>query len=96
MVKILSQTNHLVKRRLGTDLKLVKIADLDIKTDRGISVAPEVLTTNADDVLEHPEIDIVVELIGGLEPAKSFILKAVANGKHVVTANKALLAKHGQ
>ncbi|MFQ5672684.1 MAG: homoserine dehydrogenase [Nitrospinales bacterium] len=95
VVKILSQTNFLIERRLGATIKLVKIADLDIKSDRGVPVARHVLTTNADDLLDHPEIDIVVELIGGLEPARSFILKAVANGKHVVTANKALLAKHG-
>lgn len=95
MIKVLSQTKNLIERRLGATFKLVKIADLDIKTNRGVPVAPKILTTNANDVLEHPEIDIVVELIGGLEPAKSFILKALDNGKHVVTANKALLAKHG-
>jgi len=95
MVKILSQTNFLIERRLGAAVKLVKIADLDIKSDRGVPVARNVLTTQADELLDHPEIDIVVELIGGLEPARSFILKALANGKHVVTANKALLAKHG-
>ncbi|MFQ5717291.1 MAG: homoserine dehydrogenase [Nitrospinales bacterium] len=95
VVKIISQTNRLIEQRLGAAVKLVKIADLDIKTDRGVPVAPNVLTANADDVIAHPEIDIVLELIGGMEPARSFILKALENGKHVVTANKALLAKHG-
>ena len=53
------------------------------------------LTTSVDDIIENPEIDIVIELIGGYEPARTFILKALKNNKHVVTANKALLAKHG-
>ena len=60
-----------------------------------MEVESGVLTTNADEVLDHPDIDVVVELIGGYEPARSFILKAIKNKKHVVTANKALLAKHG-
>ncbi len=53
------------------------------------------LTTDAQAVIDHPDVDIVVELIGGIEPAKSYVLRAIANGKHVVTANKALLAAHG-
>lgn len=95
VVKILHQTGYLIEQRLGAAVKLVKIADLDIKTDRGVPVAPNVLTKDVDELLDHPEIDIVLELIGGFEPARSFILKAIENGKHVVTANKALLAKYG-
>ena len=60
-----------------------------------MALGPDVLTSRADEVLDHPEIDIVIELIGGYEPAKTFLLRALKNGKHVVTANKALLAKHG-
>ncbi|BDZ66939.1 homoserine dehydrogenase [Methanobacterium ferruginis] len=70
--------------------------DLDITTDRGVEVDPQILSTNVDDILEDDEIDIVIELVGGYQPALSFILKAMKNGKHVVTANKALLAKHWQ
>lgn len=95
VVKILKNNGRLIEQRLGTVIELVKIADLDIVTDRGVVVDPAILTTKADDVLNHPNIDIVIELIGGQEPARSFILKAIANGKHVVTANKALLAKSG-
>jgi homoserine dehydrogenase len=61
-----------------------------------VVVPPGVLTTDADEVLGDPDIAIVIELIGGYEPAKSFVLKAIANGKHIVTANKALLAVHGE
>ncbi len=65
------------------------------KPDRGVPVAPGVLTPDAADILEDPEIDIVVELIGGLDKAREFILEAMEKGKHVVTANKALLAEYG-
>jgi homoserine dehydrogenase len=95
VVKILSDNSDIISHRLGAKLELVKIADLDIETDRGVKVEPGVLTKDADEILTNPEIDIVIELIGGMEPAKSFIMKAMANGKRVVTANKALLAKHG-
>ena len=85
-----------IQRRLGCELELVKIADLDIETDRGVELKSGVLSTDVEDVIGNPEVDIVIELIGGYEPAKSFILKAIANGKHIVTANKALMAVHGQ
>jgi len=95
MVKILQDNQSQIQSRLGAVLEVVKIADLDITTDRGVKVDAGMLTTDAKEVLDHPDIDIVVELIGGYEPARSFILQAIENKKHVVTANKALLAKHG-
>jgi len=95
VVKVFQQNAELMAQRLGTSVRLVRIADLDITTDRGVKVAPELLTTKADQVLTDPQIDVVIELIGGYEPARSFVLKAIDQGKHVVTANKALLAKHG-
>ena len=93
--KVLLQNKDILHERLGFDLNLKKIADLDIKTDRGIKVPKGVLTTDINDIFNDPEIDIVVELIGGIRPAKDFILKAIQKGKHVVTANKALLATNG-
>jgi len=96
VVKILQDNQEIIKDRLGLSVDVIKIADLDITTVREVKVEAGVLTTNADEVLDHPDIDIVVELIGGYEPARSFILKAIQNNKHVVTANKALLAKHGE
>jgi homoserine dehydrogenase len=95
VAKLLQQNAGLLSEKLGARLVLKRIADLDITSDRGIVVPPGVLTTNAHEILDDPEIAMVVELIGGYEPAKSFVLKAIANGKHVVTANKALLAVHG-
>lgn len=93
--KILLAQEELLKRRTGIDIKLKKICDKDITTDRGFPVPEGILTTNIDDIFEDEEIDIFVELIGGIEPAKSFILKALQKRKHVVTANKALLATNG-
>ena len=83
-------------KRLGVDIVLRKIADLDITTDRGIQVPEGVLTTDAKGVLSDPEIDIVVETIGGTGIAKTFVLEALDGGKCVVTANKKLLAEHGR
>ena len=94
-VKLIQDNEGLILNRLGAGLVIKKIADLDIETPREVSVEKGVLTTDANEILNDPEIDIVVELMGGYEPAKSFILRAMRNKKHVVTANKALLATHG-
>jgi len=94
-VYALQENSDLIMRRLGAIIKVKRVADLDIETERSVSFDAGVLTTDVNDILNDPEISIVVELIGGIEPAKSFILRAMENGKHVVTANKALLAVHG-
>jgi homoserine dehydrogenase len=96
VVKLLSGNAELLTAKLGASLVLKKIADLDVVTDRGVALAPGVLTSNADEVLNDPDISVVIELIGGYEPARTFVLRAIANGKHIVTANKALLAVHGE
>jgi homoserine dehydrogenase len=93
--KVLLTNKDILNERLGFKLNLKRIADLDITTDRGIKIPEGVLTTDVNQLFNDPEIDIVVELIGGIKPAKDFIMKAIQNGKHVVTANKALLATHG-
>jgi homoserine dehydrogenase len=95
VVKLLRQNAPLIEQKLGGRLVLSKIADLDVTTDRGVAVEAGMLTTDAGSILNDPEISIVIELIGGYEPARTFVLRAIENGKHVVTANKALLAVHG-
>jgi homoserine dehydrogenase len=95
VVKTMLEQKSLLRSRLGVTLELKKIADLDITTPRDVDVDRALLTTDAHEILNDPDIQIVVELIGGYEPAKSLILQAIRNGKHVVTANKALLAVHG-
>ncbi len=96
LVKILLQQKDLLLRRLGLPLEIASIADRDIERDRGIALPPGVLCTDAAKIIQDPEIDIVVELIGGTDPAKQYILGAIEKGKHVVTANKALLATYGE
>ncbi len=83
-------------QRLGVDIVLKQIADLDITTDRGIVVPEGILTTDAMQVLNNPDIQIVVETIGGTGIAKKFVLEALNNKKCVVTANKKLLAEYGK
>src|SRR5208283_357765 len=95
VVKILQQNTDILEARVGLPVRLKRIADIDIVSDRGVPVDPALLTTDAREILEDPDISIVVESIGGYEPAKTFILGAFRNGKQVVTANKALLAEHG-
>src|SRR3990172_6139607 len=95
VVKILQKNSKLIEKRMGARVTLKRIADIDIETDRGVKIKPGVLTRRAEDVINDPETKIVMELIGGVEPAKTFILKAIRSRKHIVTANKALLALHG-
>jgi homoserine dehydrogenase len=94
--KVLLDNAALIRRRVGVPVELVRIADLDITRDRGLSLIPGVLTTDAKQVLNDPDVDIIIELIGGYDTAKRVILDAITAGKQVVTANKALLALHGE
>ena len=94
-VRVLLDKRGLLKERSGLDIRLKRIADVDIKRNRGIRLPKGMLTADADAVISDPEIQIVVELIGGTTVAKELVLKAIRKGKHVVTANKALLATHG-
>lgn len=96
VVRVFQKNSDILQQRLGAPVRLLKVADLDITTDRGVRLADGILTADVEEVISNPDIDLVIELIGGYEPAKSFILKAIANGKHVVTANKALMAIHGR
>jgi homoserine dehydrogenase len=95
VAKLLLEDRDLIRRKLGWHLDLAKVADLDLTTPRPVAIDADRLTTDASEIIDDPGIEIVVELIGGYEPARRFILEALAKGKHVVTANKALLAAHG-
>jgi homoserine dehydrogenase len=95
VVKVLRAHRAEIARRVGRPIDIVTIADLDTKTDRGVKVPPARLVSDADAVLKDARISIVIELIGGYEPARRFVLAAIRAGKDVVTANKALLAVHG-
>lgn len=96
VARILLDNASLIQRRVGVPIEVVRIADIDVMRDRGIALPVGLLTSETKQVLEDPAVDIVVELIGGYDTAKRVILDAIAGGKHVVTANKALLALHGE
>jgi homoserine dehydrogenase len=96
VAKILHDNAQLIRRRVGVPVELVRVADLDTTRDRGIRLPAGVLTADLRQVLDDPAIDIVLELIGGYDTAKRLIVGAMAKGKQVVTANKALLAVHGE
>ncbi len=87
---------EVMARRLGVDIVLKKIADLDVTTDRGVAIPDGILTTDAAAAIADPEVQIVVETIGGTGIAKTFVLDALRAKKCVVTANKKLLAEHGR
>ncbi len=93
VVRVLQENAGIIAGRLGFPVRLARIADKDTTSDRGVTVDPALLTSDARALIEDPAIPIVVELIGGLSPAKEFILEALRRGKCVVTANKALLAQ---
>lgn len=95
VVNALVKNGDVINSRLNRPLELARIADVDITTPRNAKYDPKILTTDTKSVLADPEIDVIVELIGGLEPARTFVETALKKGKHVVTANKAMLAEFG-
>ena len=95
VVEGIQKNGELMAQRTGITPVIARIADLDIETDRGIVLPEGVLTTDALSVIADPDIDLIVELVGGTTVAKSFTLEALRQGKPVITANKALLADHG-
>lgn len=96
VVDCLLRNGDLISERTGLRPVLTRVSDLDTTSDRGVVVPAGVLTSDSFGLIDDPEVDLVVELVGGTGIAKQFILKALAVGKPVVTANKALLALHGE
>ena len=95
VVEGLQKKGDVIADRLGAKPVLRKIADLDIESDRGVEVDRSILTRDATSVIEDPDIEVIVELVGGTSAAKDYVMQALKLGKPVVTANKALLAEHG-
>jgi homoserine dehydrogenase len=96
VVKVLTENAGVIRDKLGCKVVLKRVADLDVERDRGVRLKEGVLTEKAMDVIKDPDIAIVIELIGGTTAAKELIIEALDAGKHVVTANKALLSTHGK
>jgi homoserine dehydrogenase len=93
--EVLKRNADEIRRRAGRAIRIARVADKDLKKARRLVDGKAILHKNAWEVVRAPDIDIVIELIGGTGIAKDLVLEAIAQGKHVVTANKALLAKHG-
>ncbi len=96
VARLLHRSAGVIQERLGFPLRLVRIADLDTTRDRGVELDGIRFDADGPGLVGDPQVDIVVELIGGYEASRRFLLQAIAAGKHVVTANKALLAVHGK
>ncbi len=96
VVRILKEKKGFLYEKTGLDISIKKICDQNLTLRRNVRVDKKILTSNPGEILEDPQIDILVELIGGIHPAKEYITAALKNGKNVVTANKALIALYGQ
>jgi homoserine dehydrogenase len=96
LVRLLDSNADLITQRSGVKLEVSRVAVHNVAKERDVDLAPGVLTNDADAVVSDPEIDVVVEVIGGVEPARRLILTALKGGKPVVTANKELLANFGE
>ncbi|MFO7952034.1 MAG: homoserine dehydrogenase [Bacillota bacterium] len=96
VIDLYKSNSNLLNERVGFAVVFEKVADLDQERLQALGLTKEQISTDAADVLENPDLDIVIELIGGIKPAYGFIKKAIENGKYVVTANKDLMATHGE
>jgi len=96
VAKILLQNAEPIAAKTGLDIALKRVCDIDVARDRGVTIPDGRMTTNVDDVLGDPEVEVVIELVGGTTFARELVLRALAAGKCVVTANKALIAEHGR
>ena len=93
---ILQKNGEEIAQRSGYDIEVAKILVRDVNKDRGVNVPKGILTTNFEEIIKDDSIEIVVEVMGGIEPAMEYILKSVRKKKNVVTANKMLIATHGK
>lgn len=96
VIKILRSRKSFLSEKIGLEIKIKKICDKDIYSKRKIPVDKNLITQDVKEIINDPNIDVVVELIGGIHPAKEYISEALKNGKNVITANKALLAESGK
>ena len=95
VVKILNKNKELIEKRTGISINLKKVCDLNFGKAKELGLKESQLTKNYEELINDKDIQIVIELIGGYSPAKEIIIKALKNKKHVVTANKAVIAKYG-
>lgn len=96
VVKLLEQNRDIIAHRAGEEIVLHKVLDRDVEKCLRLGINPEKIAADVEEILKDEEIDIVVELIGGVEPAYSYVMEAINRGKHVVSANKDLIAVKGR
>ncbi len=94
-VTVLARNHEEIARRAGREMRIVQASARDLKKKRPCATGDIQLVEDARTVVRNPEIEVIVELIGGIDPARALVLEAIEHGKHVVTANKALIAMHG-
>ncbi len=95
VVEVLSKKKDYLQSLIGKPLSIKQVLVKDPSKDRSVKLPPDILTITYDDILNNEDVDIIIEVIGGEQPALDFIIKAIESGKHVVTANKEVMAKHG-
>ena len=95
VARVLSEKADQLEELVGASIVLEGVLVKDLNKVRPYSPPSHLLTTRAEDIFENPRVDIIVEAIGGQDPALDYLLKSISLGKHVVTANKALIAEHG-
>lgn len=97
VLKVLKENYHDIKEKVGVDIAVTKVLVRDVNKKRDLDGGQNVVfTDNADDIINDPDIDIVVELLGGIHPAREYMLNAMNSGKHIVTANKDVVAQFGE
>ena len=95
VIKLIEDYQDDLVHQLGCGVNVKSVLVRDLEKARQVDIDETILTTNPDDVLKNPEIDVIVEVIGGVEKARQYILEAFAAKKHIITANKDLIALHG-
>ncbi|PAE20071.1 homoserine dehydrogenase [Robertmurraya siralis] len=95
VVQIIENHQEKLMHQIGRPIQIKKVLVKDLKKERAITIEPTLLTTNIEDIINSPEIDVVIEVMGGIEETKNSLIQALKNKKHVVTANKDLMALHG-
>lgn len=95
VVQIIENHQEKLMHQIGCPVRIKKILVKDLSKERGIAISPQLLTTEPGEIIDNPNIDIIVEVMGGVEETRKHLLKALTNKKHVVTANKDLMAIHG-
>ncbi len=95
VVKIIEDHQDKLMHQIGCPIKINKVLVKNLTKERAVEMAPELLTTNPKDVIDNPEIDVIIEVMGGVDETRNYLLQALKNKKHVVTANKDLMALYG-